>query len=70
MNNTKFLKQKSDWLRNIIFDMCYNVQTGHPGSVLSEIDILISLYYSGIMKYEKGNPSAGTTFPLPAALGP
>ena len=40
MNNLIFLKQKSAWLRKKIFEMCYDVQTGHPGSVLSEIDIL------------------------------
>tara|TARA_B100001123_G_C15012755_1_gene908223 strand:+ start:32 stop:865 length:834 start_codon:yes stop_codon:yes gene_type:complete len=58
MNNIKFLKYKSAWLRNKIFDMCYNVQTGHPGSVFSEIDILVSLFYGGILKFDKGNPNS------------
>ncbi len=58
MNNIKYLKYKSAWLRNEIFDMCYNVQTGHPGSVLSEIDILVSLFYGGVINYEKGNPDS------------
>lgn len=58
MNNLNFLKQKSAWLRKKIFEMCYDVQTGHPGSVLSEIDILISLFYGGLLKYETGNPNS------------
>ncbi len=58
MNNLNFLKQKSAWLRKKIFEMCYDVQTGHPGSVLSEIDILISLFYGGLLKYEIGNPDS------------
>ena len=58
MKNINFLKKKSALLRNKIFDMCYEVQTGHPGSVFSEIDILVSLFYGGIIKYEKGNPNS------------
>ena len=58
MNNLIFLKQKSAWLRKKIFEMCYDVQTGHPGSVLSEIDILISLFYGGLLKYEIGDPDS------------
>jgi transketolase len=58
MENINFLKQKSAWLRKQIFEMCNNVQQGHPGSVLSEIDILISLFYGGIINFEKGNPES------------
>lgn len=56
MQNINFLKKKSAWLRKEIFELCYKAKQGHPGSVLSEIDILISLFYGGLIKYEKNNP--------------
>ena len=56
MHNINFLKKKSAWLRKTIFEMSFKAQQGHPGSVLSEIDILVSLYYGGIIKFNKGEP--------------
>ncbi len=56
MHNIKNLKYKSSLLRKKIFDMCYATQTGHPGSVFSEIDLLISLFYGGILNFEEKNP--------------
>ena len=60
MKNINYLKKKSAWLRNEVFDMCYSVQTGHPGSVFSEIDILTSLFYGGIINFEEGKPNSQT----------
>lgn len=41
MQNINFFKKKSAWLKKEIFELCYKAKQGHPGSVLSEIDILI-----------------------------
>lgn len=39
------LKQKAKELRKEIITMIYNAQSGHPGGSLSEIDMLVGLYY-------------------------
>jgi len=40
--------------------MLVSAQQGHPGSVLSQIEILVSLFYGDIMRYEKNNPNSKT----------
>ena len=39
------LKQKAKELRKEIIEMVYRAQSGHPGGSLSEIDVLVALYY-------------------------
>ena len=39
------LKQKAKELRKEIIEVVYNAQSGHPGGSLSEIDMLVGLYY-------------------------
>ena len=39
------LKQKAKDLRKEIITMIYKAQSGHPGGSLSEIDMLVALYY-------------------------
>lgn len=39
------LKQKAKELRKEIITMIYKAQSGHPGGSLSEIDVLVGLYY-------------------------
>jgi len=43
-------------LRQDIVNMVYLAQSGHPGGSLSIIDILIVLYFGGILKYDSKNP--------------
>ena len=54
--NIKDLESKSKWLRRTCFEMLLSANQGHPGSILSQIEILISLYYGGIIKYFKNEP--------------
>jgi len=60
MKNINFLKKKSAWLRKEVFELCLKAKQGHPGSVLSEIDILVSLFYGGIIHYEENQPFSPT----------
>jgi len=53
---TKHLEKKAAELRATYFDMLSSANQGHPGSVLSEVEILTTLFYGGIMKHSKGNP--------------
>ena len=50
------LVNKSKWLRSEIFEMVVKVNQGHIASSLSQAEILISLYYSGILNIKKKNP--------------
>src|SRR3989338_9655636 len=49
------LKQKAKELRKEIITVIYNAQSGHPGGSLSEIDMLVALYYYKL-KEEPKNP--------------
>ena len=47
------LKKKSIEMRKKIFSKFYLLKEGHPGSVMSLMDILIVLYYSGFIRKTK-----------------
>ena len=55
-DNLDFLKTKSQWLRKSIFEMVVKINQGHIASALSQCEIVISLYYGGVVKYKKGDP--------------
>ncbi|MEO5360870.1 MAG: transketolase [Nitrospirota bacterium] len=50
------LKNKSYELRKMVLDMCIKAETGHVTSSLSSVDIMVALYYGGILKYDTENP--------------
>lgn len=50
------LKNKSYELRKMVLDMCIKAETGHVTSSLSSVDIMVALYYGGILKYDPENP--------------
>ena len=52
-SNTNFLKEKSKWLRKEIFEMVIKVNQGHIASSLSQTEILVALYYGGILNFQK-----------------
>ena len=54
--NIENLEKKANWLRKVSFEMLLNAKQGHPGSILSQIEILTVLFYGGILKYTKGKP--------------
>ena len=49
------LKQKAKSFRKDIIDLVYKAQSGHPGGSLSEIDMLVGLYYHKL-KVDPKNP--------------
>jgi transketolase len=54
---TAVLESKARWLRATLFDMLARVGQGHPGSILSQIEILVTLFYGGFFSYTRGNPA-------------
>ena len=55
MNQNKF-KSKSQETRLSILDAIYHSGKGHIGGAYSFTDILVALYYGGILKYDPKNP--------------
>ena len=50
------LTARAKWLRQQVFEMAARVGQGHLASVLSEIEILIALYYGGVMNSDPHDP--------------
>ncbi len=38
--------------------MLVSAKQGHPGSVMSQIEILVALFYGGVIKFEKEKPES------------
>lgn len=53
--DVEFLQKKAKQLRREIIEMLYKSQSGHPGGSLSELDILVALYYTGRLKIDPKN---------------
>lgn len=53
------LKQKAFDIRRKVLNMCLKAKTGHITSSMSCVDILVALYYGGIMRHDPRNPKWG-----------
>lgn len=51
------LIERSAWLRKELFRMVIRTKKGHVPSSFSCAEILIALFYGGILRYQKGRPS-------------
>jgi len=50
------LEKKAFQIRKKMLEMCIKAGTGHVTSSLSAIEILVTLYYSGVMHFNPKNP--------------
>ncbi|HLD25464.1 MAG TPA: transketolase [Candidatus Andersenbacteria bacterium] len=50
------LAEKVIQLRREVIDALYAAQSGHPGSALSTMEMLVALYYGEILKYDPQRP--------------
>jgi transketolase len=53
---TEQLKQKSYELRTSVLDMCTAKGIGHLTSSLSCMELMVALYYGGLLRYDPENP--------------
>jgi len=51
-----YLREKAHYLRELVLDMCIKAKTGHLTSSFSCVEILVALYYGGILKYKVSQP--------------
>ena len=77
------LEEKVKWLRREVLEMCGAAGTGHVSSAFSCVEIMVALYYGGILRFDPANPdwderdhfiiskahAAVAAFPILADLG-
>lgn len=56
MPNINELKEKAKYIRNGVLDMCVKACTGHVNSAFSSVELLVALYYGGILRFDPKNP--------------
>ncbi len=56
MKNYKELKRIAKEVRKEIIKMLVRAGSGHPGGSLSCVEIIVSLYFGGILRYDPENP--------------
>jgi len=54
------LKEKTRQLRKATIEMLYRAQSGHPGSAMSTMDVLVTLFYGGVLKHKPSQPNDET----------
>jgi len=50
------LKKKANYVRTQVLDMCVSAGTGHLASSFSCVEILVALYYGGVLRFDPANP--------------
>lgn len=53
--NITELRLKARWVRQKVLDMCLNAGAGHIAPAFSCVEILVALYYGGILKISPGD---------------
>lgn len=53
------LETKANWVRNKVVEMAVNAKSGHISTAFSQTELLVSLYYGGILHYDSKNPKWG-----------
>jgi len=56
MPNINELNKKAKYIRNQVLDMCVKAGTGHVNSAFSAVEILVALFYGGIIRFDSKNP--------------
>ncbi len=51
------LKQKANWVRKQVLEMCVGAGCGHIVSSFSATDILVALYYGGFFRFNPTDPN-------------
>ncbi len=53
----EILTAKSQWLRRTLFEMVMRTRKGHIPSCYSSIELLVALFYGGVLRYRHGKPN-------------
>jgi len=55
--STTKLEYKAAWVRRRTFEMVISAGSGHLGGTFSSTDILVALYYGGVLAHDPSNPN-------------
>lgn len=58
MNKISELESLSHEIRKEVLEMCISSETGHVTSSMSSVEILVSLYFGGILRVDPQNPQS------------
>ncbi|MDO9333526.1 MAG: transketolase [Dehalococcoidales bacterium] len=53
---SELLRSKANYIRNLVLEMCSAASTGHVTSSFSCTEILVALYYGGILRFDPQKP--------------
>lgn len=56
MADIEFLKEKAKWVRQTVLEMSVAAKSGHVTTAFSQAEMLVALYYAGILKVDPKNP--------------
>lgn len=56
MIDIKAMEAKARWVRQQVLEMVVSAGHGHIGGSLSCVEILVALYYGGVLKHDPANP--------------
>ena len=54
--NIKELEDKALWVRRKVLEMAVAADSGHVSTAMSQTEILVALYYGGILRHDPKNP--------------
>lgn len=50
------LEEKALWVRRKVLDMAVRANSGHVSTAMSQTEILVALYFGGVLRYNSENP--------------
>lgn len=50
------LQDKARWVRQTVLKMAVRADSGHVTTAMSQCEVLVALYYGGILRYDPSNP--------------
>jgi len=56
-NDILALEEKARGIREVVLEMCCNAGTGHVTSAFSSVEVMVALYYGGVLRYDPKNPT-------------
>jgi len=56
LKNIEELKEKAKYIRKEVLDMCVKAGTGHVNSAFSSVELVVALFYAGILCFDPKNP--------------
>ncbi len=56
MKSRAELEKKANWVRRKVLDMAVRAHSGHLTTAFSQVELLVALYYGGILRVDPKNP--------------